>query len=228
MGVTAGMKVLVIEDDPVIGKSLDNGLTDGQHSCVWVSDANRGLALVRKQKDDAIILGLSLHESSLGTLQAIRGQGILTPVIALTAEGAVEECVALLRAGADDCMAEPVAIMELLARLEVVCRRTSDRPATILRAGNLTLNLTNCRLNFDQQEIDLTPAEFGLAELLFRHHGKVVSREMLAERIGSSPDRSKNSIEVHMNRLRNKLRSIPEPVIATVRSRGYVLRSAPS
>jgi len=222
------MDILAIEDDPVIGKSLNKGICEASHSCTWVKDGTRGLELAQKQKYDAIILDLLLPgESGLQVLDKIRVQGIRTPVIVLTALGSVEERVAGLKAGADDYVVKPFAIMELMARLEAVCRRTQDRPPTVLKAGRLTLDLGNRRVTCDGIEIELTPTEFSLLELLMRYAGQVVTRKMLCEHIWESDwEGTTNVIEVHINRLRNKLQKTgQEATIATVRGRGYVLRA---
>jgi two-component system OmpR family response regulator/two-component system copper resistance phosphate regulon response regulator CusR len=222
------MEVLVIEDDPVIGKSLYKGICEAAHSCVWVKDGTRGLELAQKQKYDAIILDLLLPgESGLQVLEKIRAQGIRMPVIVLTALGSVEDRVAGLKAGADDYVVKPFAIVELLARLEAVCRRTQDRPPTVLQSGPLTLDLGNRRVTSGGTEIELTPTEFSLLELLMRYSGQVVTRKMLCEHIWESDwEGTTNVIEVHINRLRNKLQKAGDnATIATVRGRGYALRA---
>jgi two-component system OmpR family response regulator len=222
------MDILVIEDDPVIGKSLHKGICEASHSCVWVKDGTRGLELAEKQKYDAIMLDLLLPgESGLQVLEKIRAQGIRTPVIVLTALGSVEERVAGLNAGADDYVVKPFAMVELMARVEAVCRRTQDRPPSMLQAGRLSLDLGNRRVTCDGIEIELTPTEFSLLELLMRYSGQVVTRKMLCEHIWESDwEGTTNVIEVHINRLRNKLQKAgQDSTIATVRGRGYVLRA---
>jgi two-component system OmpR family response regulator len=222
------MEILAIEDDPVIGKSLYKGICEANHSCTWVKEGTRGLELAQKQKYDAIILDLLLPgESGLQVLEKIRGQGIRTPVIVLTALGSVEERVAGLKIGADDYVVKPFAIVELMARLEAVCRRTQDRPPSVLQAGPLTLDLGNRHVTCGGAEVELTPTEFSLLELLMRYAGQVVTRKMLCEHIWESDwEGTTNVIEVHINRLRNKLQKAGhDATIATVRGRGYVLRA---
>jgi two-component system OmpR family response regulator/two-component system copper resistance phosphate regulon response regulator CusR len=222
------MDILVIEDDPVIGKSLHKGLNESSHSCTWVKDGIRGLELAQSQKYDSIILDLLLPgESGLKVLENLRGQGIRTPVIVLTALGSVEERVAGLKAGADDYVVKPFALVELMARIEAVQRRTVTRPPAVLRAGKLALDLGNRRVACDDKEIELTPTEFSLLEMLMRYAGQVVTRKMLCEHIWEADwEGSTNVIEVHINRLRGKLqRAGIETVIQTVRGRGYALRA---
>jgi two-component system OmpR family response regulator/two-component system copper resistance phosphate regulon response regulator CusR len=223
------MQILVVEDDPVIGKSLDQGLREAGHGCVWVQDGHRGLEKAQSQKFDAVILDLLLPgEPGLEVLGKLRGQGIKTPVIAVTALGSVQERVAGLKAGADDYLVKPFFLVELLARLEAVCRRTTTRPAMVLKIGPLTLDLALRRVTCNGTEIELTPTEFSLLELLMRYAGQVVTRKMLCEHIWEADwEGTTNVIEVHINRLRGKFqRAGHEGVIQTVRGRGYVLRAS--
>ena len=223
------MNILVVEDDPVIGKSLDQGLREAGHGCVWVQDGRRGLEKAQSQKFDAVILDLLLpEEPGLEVLGKLRAQGIKTPVIAVTALGSVPERVAGLKAGADDYLVKPFFLAELLARLEAVCRRTATRPAMVLKVGPLTLDLAIRRVTCNGTEIELTPTEFSLLEMLMRHAGHVVTRKMLCEHIWDSDwEGTTNVIEVHINRLRGKFqRAGHDGVIQTVRGRGYVLRGS--
>jgi two-component system OmpR family response regulator/two-component system copper resistance phosphate regulon response regulator CusR len=222
------MELLVIEDDPLIGKALRMGLSEAGHNCTLVKDGQRGLELAWGQQFDAVILDLMLPgRPGLELLQELRGGGIRTPVIVLTALGSVEERVAGLNAGADDYIVKPFAIVELTARLEAVCRRTVTRPAAVLQAGQLTLDLAVRRVLREGSEIELTPTEFSLLELLMRYAGQVVTRRMLCEHLWETDwEGTTNVIEVHINRLRGKLdKGFEESVIQTVRGRGYALRA---
>src|ERR1700730_12966288 len=123
------MELLVIEDDPLIGKALRKGFSEAGHTCMWAKEGQRGLELASGQQFDAIILDLMLPgRPGIEVLQELRSQGIHTPVIVLTALGSVEERVTGLNAGADDYMVKPFALVELMARVEAVCRRAATRP----------------------------------------------------------------------------------------------------
>ncbi|HEY7425137.1 MAG TPA: response regulator transcription factor [Gemmataceae bacterium] len=222
------MNLLVIEDDPVMGKSLSKGLAEAGHSCIWVKDGKHGLAQALSQRFDAILLDLLLPGvSGRDVLRQLRDGGVRTPVLLLTALGAVEERVAGLKAGADDYLVKPFAFPELMARLEAVCRRTVDRPPVVMTAGDLRLDLTTRRVQRSGTEVDLTPTEFSILELLMRHAGQVVTRKMLCEHLWETDwEGTTNVIEVHINRIRKKLDwDESAPIIQTVRGRGYALRA---
>ncbi|MEX0679392.1 MAG: response regulator transcription factor [Pirellulales bacterium] len=223
------MELLVIEDDPLIGKTLRKGLCEGGHGCTWAKDGQRGLELASGRRFDAILLDLMLPgRPGLEVLKELRRLGIQTPVIALTAMGAVEERVSGLNAGADDYIVKPFAMAELTARLEAVCRRTVNRPPAVMQAGKLSLDLATRRVTREGKEIELTPTEFSMMEFLMRFAGHIVTRRMLCEHLWETDwEGATNVIEVHINRLRGKLdKGYDESVILTVRGRGYALRTS--
>lgn len=220
--------LLVVEDDPVIGKSLKQGLVEAGHDCQWAKTGEEGLTHALSRQFDAILLDMMLPgKSGLEVLREIRANGILTPTIALTALGSVEERVDGLKAGADDYVVKPFALPEVLARLDAVCRRSVTRPSPTLQAGPVKLDLTNRRVTAGDREVDLSPTEFSLLEILLRHAGQVVTRKMLCEHLWKSDwEGTTNVIEVHVNRLRNKLdKLVAQPLIETVRGRGYAVRA---
>jgi two-component system OmpR family response regulator/two-component system copper resistance phosphate regulon response regulator CusR len=222
------MKVLVVEDDPVMGKSLSKGLIEAGHTCDWVKDGKHGLDKALSQRYEAIVLDLLLPGmGGLEVLKQIRAGGVRAPILLLTALGAVEDRVAGLKAGADDYLVKPFAFPELMARLEAVCRRTVDRPPAVMTAGELQLDLTTRRVLRGDEVIDLTPTEFSILELLLRHAGQVVTRKMLCEHLWETDwEGTTNVIEVHINRIRKKLdRDDAASTIQTIRGRGYALRA---
>ncbi len=222
------MNLLVIEDDPVLGKALQRGLNDAGHACAWVRNGRKGLEEARSQRFDAVVLDLMLPDLPGGEImKTLRSEGIRTPVLMLTAMGSVEDRVNGLKSGADDYLVKPFAFPELIARLEALGRRVADRPSSTMTAGPLTLDLTNRRVSRADSEISLTPTEFSLLEFLIRFQGQVVTRKMLCEHLWESDwEGVTNVVEVHINRLRGKIdRGFDEPLIQTVRGRGYVLRT---
>lgn len=222
------MDILIIEDDPVIGKAVQKGLEEAGHECLLLKDGLTGLDALRAQKHDVVILDLMIPgESGLSILEKIRKVGIKTPVLVLTALGSIDDRVNGLNKGADDYLIKPFAMPELLARVEALSRRSTIKPSTVLSVGDLTLDLSTRRVSSNGSDIILTPTEFSILELLMRHAGQVVTRKMLCESLWASDwEGTTNVIEVHINRLRTKLqRGNREPLIHTVRGRGYALRA---
>jgi two-component system OmpR family response regulator/two-component system copper resistance phosphate regulon response regulator CusR len=222
------MELLIIEDEAKLGRALEQGLTENRHACSWARNGRGGLELALTGKFDAVVLDLMLPDmGGLDVLRSLRADGVRTPVLILTALGSVEERVAGLKAGADDYLVKPFAFPELLARLEAIARRSAPRPSPVLDVAGLTLDLSSRRVTRDGDEIDLSPTEFSMLELLMRHAGQVVTRRMLSEHIwGDDWGGMTNAIDVHINRLRRKVdRGFDHQVIHTVRGHGYVLRS---
>ena len=223
------MDILIIEDDPVIGKAVQKGLVEAGYACDWCRDGPSGLEAAQSQKHDAIILDLLLPgEPGLSVLEKVRKSGILTPVLILTALGSVDNRVAGLNKGADYYLVKPFAMTELLACIEVICRRATIKPSAVVQVKDLTLDLSTRRVTCGEVEMELTPTEFSILEMLMRHAGQVVTRKMLCESLWESDwEGTTNVIEVHINRLRTKLqKGVKEPLTHTVRGRGYALRAA--
>ncbi|MDB5389887.1 MAG: two component transcriptional regulator, winged helix family [Planctomycetaceae bacterium] len=228
MASTTCWDLLVIEDDPIIGKSLCQGFSEVGHNSNWINDGIKGLREAMTQQFDAIILDWNLPGmSGLEILSQLRIRGIQTPVIVLSAFGTVEQRVAGLKKGADDYIVKPFALAELLARLDAVCRRAVSRPSPVLECGCLNLDLATRRVVANGQDIELTPTEFSLLEFLMRHAGQVVTRRMLCEHLWDSDwEGATNVIEVHINRLRGKIDDDQgESFVQTIRGRGYSLRA---
>lgn len=220
------MQVAIVEDDPVIGRAVSTAVREAGHACAWLSDGAAAVASDTLLASDLVVLDLMLPKvSGLDVLRAARSRGIRTPVIVLTARGAVPDKLEGFRAGADDYLVKPFEMDELLARIEAVHRRTANRPAMHLEVGPLQLNLANQRLTLAGRSIDLTPTEFSILELLMRYHGQVVTRKMLCEHVwGFDWNGPTNVIEVHINRLRGKIdRQRQQSLIRTLRGRGYAL-----
>ena len=223
------MQLLIIEDDSVMGKALNQGLSEAGHQCRWIKDGKEALTQLQAATYDVVLLDIMLPGATgIELLKQIRAAGNKTPVILVTALGSVEERVAGLNAGADDYLVKPFALAELSARIEAVCRRTNNRPPTTMHVADITLDLSTRRVRRGEQDIELTPMEFSLLELLMRYAGQVVTRKMLCEHLWEYDwEGTTNVIEVHINRLRNKLdKIVKQPLIQTVRGRGYALRTS--
>lgn len=220
------MQISIIEDDPVIAKSVSKAVREAGHQCTWVPDGETAIRDKTLLSSDIVVLDLMLPKvGGLEVLKSARAAGVRTPVILLTARGAVPDKLEGFEAGADDYIVKPFAIDELLARIDAVHRRAAHKPAMELDAGDLHLSLSTKRLTHGDRTIELTPTEFSMLELLMRYKGQVVTRKMLCEHIwGFDWDGPTNVIEVHVNRLRGKLdKGRDESMIRTIRGRGYAL-----
>jgi two-component system OmpR family response regulator len=166
------------------------------------------------------------YMDGLAVVQALRAQGVTTPILILSALTKVDDRVKGLRAGGDDYLTKPFAFSELLARIEVLQRRSAaGAPATVLRVADLEIDLAARRVTRDGRPVNLTAREFRLLEYLMRHAGQVVTRTMLLESVWDLHfDPQTNVIDVHVSRLRQALDlGHARPLIHTVRGSGYVL-----
>ena len=223
------MLVAVIEDDPIIARSVSKAVKGAGHECVCVDDGEAAIRDETILSSDLVILDLMLPGTDgVEVLRAARSHGSRTPVIVLTARGSIDEKLEAFEAGADDYLPKPFEMDELLARIEAVHRRTSDKPALKLEAGKLSLCLGSKRLSVGGRTVDLTPTELAMIELMMRFKGQVVTRKMLCEHVwGFDWDGPTNVIEVHINRLRGKIdKGREDSLIRTIRGRGYALASA--
>lgn len=216
------MRVLLIEDDRLLGDALQAGLRDNGFAVEWLRDGEAGLAALATDRFDAVVLDLGLPRlDGRRLLERRRGAGDRTPVLVLTARDALEDRVAGLDAGADDYVVKPVAIAELAARLRALVRRASGIARGLVEAGPLTVDPAARAVAWHGEPVELAPREFDVLLALALKAGRVVTREQLESALYEW-DRSvgSNAIEVHVHHLRRKL--APE-LIRTVRGVGYLL-----
>ena len=222
------MHILLIEDDDRVAEFVDKGLREHGHIVDRARDGRDGLIAAASETFDLIILDRMLpYVEGMTILQTIRATGDATPVLILSALGDTDERVRGLRAGADDYLAKPFAISELLARAEVLGRRASSAaPATVLTIGELEIDVAARIVKRGGKRIELTAREFRILEYLARNWGRVVTRSMLLEHVWDYHfDPQTNIIDQHVSRLRQKIeRGFEEPLIETVRGAGYRLR----
>lgn len=222
------MNLLLVEDDALLGKSVQRGLSEAGHQCRWVTEGEEAVRHAEDKLFDVIVLDLMLPDiSGFEVLRQLRGDKNETPVLVLTALGSVDERVNGLNAGADDYLVKPFAFAELVARLEALARRAGKAIKTELHDGPLTLDLRTRRATRDNKDIELTPTEFGLLEFLMRNANHTVTRRMLCEHLWDANwEGVTNVIEVHINRLRAKVdRGFDGRLIHTVRGIGYAFRA---
>jgi two-component system, OmpR family, response regulator len=222
------MRVLLVEDDPTIAAFVAKGLREAGFAVDEAADGEIGLTLAREQKFDAAIVDVMLPRlDGLSLIDALRGRGIQTPVLILSARRSVDDRVRGLQAGGDDYLTKPFAFAELLARVQALIRRsTGAAEPTTLAAGDLTLDLLTREVRRDGQPIELRPREYALLEYLLRHAGKVLTKTMILSHVwGYNFDPNTNVVDVLVSRLREKIdRSFEQKLIHTVRGVGYVLK----
>ena len=224
------MQVLIVEDDREAALNMQRGLGDAGIEARTAGDGAEGLDAIKAAMPDVIILDRMMPVmDGVSMLQQLRAEGHDVPVLFLSALGELEDRVSGLRAGADDYLVKPYALSELVARVEALGRR-KDKEAgveTILRVGDLEMNLISRQVKRQTTLIDLQPREFQLLEFLMRHAGQSVTRTMLLEKVWAYHfDPQTNVIDVHISRLRAKLdKGFDRAMLHTVRGEGYQLKA---
>ncbi len=225
----AGMKVLVVEDDPAVRASLERSLSFEGYAVVTAADGVAGLAAVTAHRPDAVLLDLGLPRlDGVEVARRLRAAGDGVPILMLTARDALGDRVSGLDAGADDYLPKPFALEELLARLRALLRRSAARAVDdeVLVVGDLRLDRRSREVDRGGRDLTLTRTEHQLLELLMAHPRQVLSRtQILTEVWGFDFDPTSNTLEVYVGYLRRKLEAGGEPrLLHTVRGVGYVLR----
>lgn len=228
--MTGGMKILIIEDDRDAAAYLLKAFRETGHTADAAQDGLSGYGMAAEGRYDVLVVDRMLPKmDGLTVIRGLREQGVETPVLILSALGQVDDRVKGLRAGGDDYLPKPYAFSELLARVEVLGRRSasaSKAEETTMTVGDLTLDRLQRRAIRAGQDIILQPREFRLLEFLMRHAGQVVTRTMLLEGVWDYHfDPQTNVIDVHMSRLRAKIdKGSAAPLLHTVRGAGYMIR----
>jgi DNA-binding response OmpR family regulator len=216
------MRILLVEDDALLGDALQVGLREQGFAVDWIRDGAAGEAALAADEFTAVVLDLGLPRmSGLELLQRVRNRGDRTPVVILTARDAVDDRVRGLDLGADDYVVKPVALKELAARLRAVARRAQGTASGVIIVGRLSVDAASHAVTLDDKPVELQPREFALLQELVLRAGRVVTRTQLETQLYEW-DRSvdSNAIEVHVHHLRRKL--APE-LIRTVRGVGYMV-----
>jgi two-component system OmpR family response regulator len=221
-------RLLLIEDDKETADEIAAELGDRGFDVSWAADGIEGLAKARSGGADAMIVDRLLPGmDGLTIIETLRGEGNRTPVLVLSALGAVDERVRGLRSGGDDYLTKPFAAVELVARIEALLRRPTESPDTVLRVGPLELDLIKRTAKRGERMIDLLPREFRLLEYMMRRKGQMLTRAMLLEEVWNYKFVPQtNLVDVHMGRLRHKVDEPNElPMITNVRGVGFILRA---
>ena len=222
------MRVLMVEDEPVIADFIASGLREAGHNVDSVMNGTDGLHRALNENYDAIVLDRMLPGmDGIKVMQTLRERGNRTPVLMLSSLADVDQRVEGLRSGADDYLAKPFAFIEVLARLEALLRRQSGAAEVVtqLRVADLEMDLLKRVVQRDGQVLELQPREFRLLEYLMRHADQVVTRTMLLEAVWDYHfDPQTNVIDVHISRLRQKIdRDRTVALLHTVRGSGYLI-----
>lgn len=224
--------ILLIEDRREVLDVLGRTLSSNGFSVLTAMDGDSGLRLALDQRPDLVILDIGLPKlSGLHVAKELRMRAFTAPILMLTALDTVPDKVSGLEAGADDYLAKPFDYDELLARVRALLRRSVREPdATVVRVGDLSVDLVTRDVTRSGRPVSLTQKEYGLLEYLVRHAGTPVTREQISEQVWRQPfDANTNIVDVYINYLRKKLDidDLP-PLVHTVRGVGYVLRPAAS
>ena len=216
------MRLLLVEDDALLGDGLDVGLRQAGFEVDWVRDGVAALHALEANSHAAVILDLGLPRlAGFEVLRRIRGRGQRLPVLILTARDAIEDRVRGLDGGADDYLVKPADLDELAARLRALIRRSKGEADPLLRIGPVELDPAARTVRHDGRSVALKPREFALLHELMLNAGRVLTREQLEDRLYRWGDEiSSNAVEVHVHRLRRKL--APQ-LIRTVRGVGYMM-----
>jgi len=214
------MRLLLVEDDTMIGRALRQGLSDAGFTVDWVMDGRAAERALGNDVYDLALLDLGLPgQDGMAVLQGLRTRGNAIPVLIVTARDAVADRIAGLNAGADDYVLKPFDLDELVARVRALLRRHAGGGSPLLECGQLTLDPLKKQVSLKGEPVSLSPREFALLETLMQRPGAVLSREQLEDSIyGWTEEIGSNAVEVHLHKLRRKLGT---DTIRNVRGVGY-------
>jgi two-component system, OmpR family, response regulator len=223
------MRILIIEDDHDVAAFIAKGLKEARHLAEIAPNGKDGLFLATTEPYDVLIVDRMLPRlDGLSIIKTLRAMDKTVPILILSALGDVDDRVSGLRSGGDDYLVKPFAFSELLARIEILGRRQHQQTQpTILRAGDLEVDLMTRKVTRGGAVIELQTREFSLLEYLLKHQNQVVTRTMLLENVWDYHfDPQTNVIDVHISRLRGKIdKGFDIPIIQTVRGAGYIVET---
>ncbi len=219
------MRILLVEDDSILGAAVRDHIVASSHSVDWVTRLDAATTYLESAAYDLVLLDMMLPDGrGISFLRSMRMKGCATPVIILTALDQISDRIQGLNAGADDYMTKPFDLSELSARLNAVARRYSGNPNPLVEIGDLQIDLAARTVARGGRPIDLTAREWALFEAFVQRPGQITSKVQLEERLYAfGAEVESNTIEVHVSRLRKKL---GHSVIDTVRGIGYRLGNA--
>lgn len=218
------MRVLVIEDDAVLGRALQEFLTAQGYAVDWLADGRRGLLAVNNYTYDLVVLDLNLPDiDGLDVLKELRAQERYLPVLVLTARDALADRVAGLDAGADDYLSKPFELDELAARVRAFARRHHGNATTVIEFGSIRFDTVHREVRANGELLTVSVRELSVLEMLLSRAGKVVTKQQITQALSAmDADFSENAVEVYIYRLRKRLEGLGV-AIKTVRGFGYML-----
>lgn len=221
------MRLLLVEDDELLGDAVKTGLTQFGHHVEWLKDGESARSIIKTESFELIILDLGLPKiSGMNLLQSIRQDQNTTPIIILTARESVEDRIKGLDCGADDYITKPFDLNELSARIRALVRRSQGRADTVLQYRNITLDPAAHSVMVDDVVVNVPRREFSLLQKLLENAGQVLSRDQLMQSVyGWEDDVDSNTLEVHIHNLRKKLNA---NFIRTIRGVGYMAEKSNS
>ncbi len=219
------MRILLVEDDELLGDGIQLGLQQEGHIVEWLKDGKLAEDTAVHEQFDAIILDLGLPRvSGLDILKTMRQENVATPVMILTARDGIDERVKGLDLGADDYLTKPFDLSEISARLRAITRRSTGRATPIIKHNNITLDPASREVTLEGEAVKMSRREFALLHTLLSHAGKVISRNQIIESLyGWEEDIDSNALEVHIHHLRKKFGN---DFIRTIRGIGYMIHKA--
>ncbi len=219
------MRLLLVEDDEMLGNGIHAGMTQAGYAVDWVKDGEAAEMFIAAEDYDLMILDLGLpRRDGMEVLSRLRAEGRDLPVLILTARDTVEDRVQGLDSGADDYLIKPFDLDELAARVRALLRRRGGRAVPVIRHGDIVLDPASHTVTRNGEAVDISPREFALLQELLENSGRVLSRGQLERSLYSWKEEvDSNAVEVHIHHLRKKLGS---ELIRTVRGVGYVIDKA--
>lgn len=226
------MRILVVDDEPELLEQIRQVLVQQNYTVDTALDGSEALDKIYTEPYDLILLDVMLpKKDGFTVLGEIRMEKIRTPVLMLTARGDLEDRIQGLDLGADDYLAKPFSMAELLARLRALLRRSSELVSPVLEAADISLNTVSREVCRDEHPLELTPKEFSIFEFLLYNKNRAVSRFTISEHVWGDefdPYIMSNSIDVHIKNLRKKIGDSNGRIIHTVRGIGYMIRDEPA
>ncbi|NIA19096.1 MAG: response regulator [Xanthomonadaceae bacterium] len=223
------MRILIVDDEPKLLEQLRKSLASDKYDVDTATDGEAALDKLFANPYDLVLLDIMLPKrDGLSVLREIRQAEILTPVLMLTAKGDIEDRIQGLDLGADDYLAKPFSIAELMARIRALLRRSTDQKIALLEIGSISLNTATREVKLEHKTLNLTPKEFSILEFLLYNKNRVISRFNLAEHVWGDefdPFTMSNFIDVHIKNLRRKIGDHKGSIIQTIRGIGFLIKS---